>query len=62
MHTLVDNSANLESLPPLDGYICLFLGQNQSNMGENVSFRPRKYILPFNITRYYTKKVDLKEN
>ena len=30
-------------------------------MGKNVSFRPLKYTLPFNITRYHAK-VDLKEN
>ena len=37
------------------GYFCLFLGLVQSNVGNNVRFRPQKYTLPFNITRYYAK-------
>ena len=37
------------------GYFCLFLDLVQSNVGNNVRFRPQKYTLPFNITRYYAK-------
>ena len=37
------------------GLFCLFWGQDQSNKGKYVSFRPLKYILPFNITRYHAK-------
>ena len=37
------------------GYFCLFWGPVQSNVGENVSFRPQKYTLPLNIKRYHAK-------
>ena len=37
------------------GYFCLFWGPVQSNVGKNVSFRPQKYTLPFNIRRYHAK-------
>ena len=36
-------------------FFFLFWGPVQSNVGKNVSFRPQKYTLPFNITRYYAK-------
>ena len=37
------------------GYFCLFWGPVQSNVGKNVSFRPQKNTLPFNITIYHAK-------
>ena len=37
------------------GYFSLFWGPVQSNVGKNVSFRPQKYTLPFNIARYHAK-------
>ena len=37
------------------GYFCLFWGPVQSNVGKNVSFRPQKYTIPLNITRYHAK-------
>ena len=37
------------------GYFCLFWGPVQSNVGKNVSFRPHKYTLPFNLTKYQAK-------
>ena len=37
------------------GYFCLFWGPVQSNVEKNVSFRPQKYTLPFNITSYHAK-------
>ena len=43
------------------GYFCLFWGPVQSNVGKNVSFRPQKFTIPFNITRYHAKS-GLKEN
>ena len=37
------------------GYVCLFWGLVQSHVGKSVSFRPQKYTISFNITRYHAK-------
>ena len=36
-------------------FFFLFWGLVRSNVGENVSSRPQKYTLPFNITQYNAK-------
>ena len=36
-------------------FFCLFWGPVQSNVRNNVSFRPQKYTLLCSITRYYAK-------